>query len=211
MATYTTFSHRHQTEPGLAWSHLAVDWRDRDVVITLHTLQPLLEPHQSSDYLLVVARYDLQLVFGPADQNLVQGRALVDNCYYTLVRVIAQEIGIHHTFSRSPSDTINSSSSSVRSLDLRSSSLPGKMFCTTCNINVVLQVWRVIKHLANPPDGEDVAEHHVTHDGVDELQSLLLLLIKQHQPVQLEGRAVWPGQPRVLGPPPGHHCLHEEP
>ena len=71
MATYTTFSHTHQAEPGLAWSHLAVDWRDRDVVVPLHTLQPLLEPHQSSDYLLVVARYDLQLVFGPADQNLV--------------------------------------------------------------------------------------------------------------------------------------------
>ena len=109
--------------------HLAVHWRDGDVVITLHCLQTFLEPHQGSDDLLVVTRDDLQLVFGPENQqNLFPGIVLEARCHYTLVRFMAQEIGIHQTFSRSPSDTISSNSSSVTSLDFRSSSLPGNMF-----------------------------------------------------------------------------------
>ena len=36
--------------------YLTVDWRYRDVIVALHRLQTFLEPHQSSYYLLVVAR-----------------------------------------------------------------------------------------------------------------------------------------------------------
>ena len=39
-----------------ASSYLTVDWRYRDVIVALHSLQTFLEPHQSSYYLLVVAR-----------------------------------------------------------------------------------------------------------------------------------------------------------
>ena len=49
-------------QEGDGWGHLAVHWRDGDVVITLHGLQTFLEPHQGLDDILVVTRDDLQLV-----------------------------------------------------------------------------------------------------------------------------------------------------
>ena len=48
-----------QGKDSLHSSYLTVDWRYRDVIVALHSLQTFLEPHQSSYHLLVVTRNDL--------------------------------------------------------------------------------------------------------------------------------------------------------
>ena len=68
----------------------------------------------------------------------------------------------------------------------------------------------LITYRADPLDGEDVAEDGVPHDGVAELERLLLLLIEHDQAVHLEADGVGAGQLGELPPPPTDHQLHEE-
>ena len=68
----------------------------------------------------------------------------------------------------------------------------------------------ILHNFADPPDGQDVAQHHVSHHAVHKLQSLFLLLVEEDEAVELERHAVRPGQFGVLRPPAGHNHLHKE-
>ena len=111
----------------------------------------------------------------------------------------------------SPSDSIISSSSLVINLDLISSSLVGKIFCTTYNKNISQKTKKIYSaYRADSSDREDIREYDVSHDAVRELQSLRFLIIEDDQSMHLHSKSVRAGEPGVLSPPPAHHLLHEE-
>ena len=56
---------------------------------------------------------------------------------------------------------------------------------SSCNLKIYPLIRLGGDHLADPPDGQDVAEDHVPHDAVYELLSLLLLLVEEDEAVEL--------------------------